>query len=305
MCRTMIVNRIESADLDTATYRTARRLLDRADASTGAVRLSHEELRQVAGTDADATARRHLIKLQGAGIIAYRRNSVVDVWFADWLPDNVIDGDHECAQVRDGDHHTRNVITTRSAVITDDQPEVRDGDHHTRKLITTRAPVRSLPHTRASAYGFGSLVSSLPDPTTERELTNEPEPPEPPSDPEPPPLSIPAEEQARSLALLTDPDVNLDRRTARQFAAQYAFGYLLTHACVWRRELDGGRVRGNGALRTRIRKGFGGALSKTDRASPLFLRHATADERRLDDEDSEEARRHKYIPDEYRDIILG
>jgi hypothetical protein len=299
----MIVNRIEDAELDAATYRTARRLLDRADAATGALRLTHEELRTLAGTDADATARRHLIKLQGLGIIAYRRNSVVDVWFADWLSDNVINGDHECAPVRDGDHHMINVITTRSPSRTGDQPEVRDGDHQARRLITTRAPVRSLPHTHASAYGFSSLVSSLPTPN-ERELTNEPEPPEPQNDPEPPPLAIPEEEQQRSLALLTDPDVGLDRRTAVQFAAQYEFSYLLTHVCVWRRELDGGKVRGNGALRTRIRKGFGGALSKTDRASPLFVRHATADEREPDG-DSEEARRHKYIPDEYRDIILG
>lgn len=139
----MIVERIEAADLPAATYRTARRLLDLAD-DRGAVKLPHDRMREVVGTDADATVRRHLVELQGAGIIAYRRNSDVQVWFADWQPGNVISGDQHGSVVISGDQYTRG--NERRSVIS--------GDQHTRKSRaqrSKRAHTDHLPHTHASA----------------------------------------------------------------------------------------------------------------------------------------------------------
>lgn len=76
-----IVSRLDSAPLSAPVYRTARRLLDRS--SNGVVRLTHAEMRQVAGADSDGTARNHLHALHAAGLITYRRNAAVTIW---WNP---------------------------------------------------------------------------------------------------------------------------------------------------------------------------------------------------------------------------
>ncbi len=149
----MIVERIEAAELPAATYRTARRLLDLAD-DRGAVKLPHDRMRAVVGTDADATVRRHLVELQGAGIIAYRRNSDVQVWFADWQPGNVISGDQHGSAVISGDQYTRE----------SEQRSVINGDQHTRKSRaqrSNRAHTDHLPHTHVSAPDLDGWMEDL------------------------------------------------------------------------------------------------------------------------------------------------
>lgn len=178
----MIIARIESAELSIATYRTARRLLDRADQASGALTLSHDELRAVVGTDSDGTARSHLIQLQAAGLIAYRRNSTVQVWFADWRPDNVvkhsdqqgsavISGDRQTRDSRDGDRQTRE--TEQQSVISGDR-QARDS----RATRSNRASGDHLPHTHADARS-GWLVGSTTDPDLDNQPTN-PDAPKPP-----------------------------------------------------------------------------------------------------------------------------
>lgn len=202
----MIVERIEAAELSAETYRTARRLLDRADENTGHLRMSHQELHKLVQTKADSTARRQLIELQAAGLLIYRRNSDVQIWFADWRPDNVITGDHGRSQVIMSDHHTREMTTTRSPMITDDQPEVSASDRPTREMITTRSNCASgdhLPHTHASAPDLDRQTDRIP------------------SDPICLSVPPPAEEQQRSLRLLRD--LAIDTDTALQFVAKHPF----------------------------------------------------------------------------------
>jgi len=73
-----LIARIDDAPLSAPAYRTARRLLDRQ--RNGVVRLTHEELRQIAGGE-DGTARNHLHQLHAAGLIVYRRNASVTIWW--------------------------------------------------------------------------------------------------------------------------------------------------------------------------------------------------------------------------------
>lgn len=111
------------------------------------------------------------------------------------------------------------------------------------------------------------------------------------------------EERDRSYALLLDPEVGLDVQTARRFAAEHRFEYLLRQVCTWRRDLNAGRVTGPGALIHRVKHGFGCTITNADCATALYRRHMPNVPE--DDEDSEAARRRKYLPDEYADIIIG
>ena len=74
----MDIARIDDAPLSAPAYRTARRLLDRA--RNGVTRCTHEELRAIVGGE-DGTARNHLHQLHAAGLIVYRRNAAVTIWW--------------------------------------------------------------------------------------------------------------------------------------------------------------------------------------------------------------------------------
>ena len=179
----MIVERIETANLPAATYRTARRLLDVADQRTGAARLSHERMREIVGTDADATVRRHLVELQGAGIIAYRRNSDVQIWFADWEAFNLAkEGDQHGSAVISGDQHTRKLISSDQYTRESEHSSVISSDQYTRKVISiraNRAHTDHLPHTHASAP---DLDGRKEDPITDQIHPSIPADPEPQTD---------------------------------------------------------------------------------------------------------------------------
>lgn len=79
------VTAVDAANLPATVYRTARRLLDRAHRDNGYARISHAELMVVCETQSEATARSHLVQLAAAGLITYRRNSDVHVYWHDWL----------------------------------------------------------------------------------------------------------------------------------------------------------------------------------------------------------------------------
>jgi len=102
---------------------------------------------------------------------------------------------------------------------------------------------------------------------------------------------------ARSVALLTDAEVGLDARVAGEFAARLSFDEVVRHVFSWRRDVESGRVVGAGALVHRMRSRFGGKVLDADRKTPLWKRYCA--------EHAEESERKRYIPDEYRDIIIG
>ena len=71
---------VDAAELTANAYRTAVRLALRADADRQ-LTLSHDELLELVGTTSHDTARSHLISLQSAGLIWYRRSAAVQIVF--------------------------------------------------------------------------------------------------------------------------------------------------------------------------------------------------------------------------------
>lgn len=137
-----------------------------------------------------------------------------------------------------------------------------------------------------------SVRSSVSDPPIEEPINELPN-----SAPEarrrpPPDLA----EYQRNYALLTDPAVGLDEFAARRLAGGYPFDVLLRHVFTWRRQLDSGTVRGTGALITRVERGFSATVADGDRQSDLYRRHCPEEAGNEYD---------RYLPDEYRGIILG
>jgi hypothetical protein len=155
MCHAMIVERIETAELNAAVYRTARRLLDMCNQQTGAARVTHEQMRTIAGTNADGTARNHLHQLQAAGILTYRRDGDVRIWFADWLPGNLDNHDDQQSTVVHSGARTAGNLHSGARVARDsEQSSVHSGARTAGNLHAPRAictPDVQLPHTHASA----------------------------------------------------------------------------------------------------------------------------------------------------------
>mgnify|MGYP001012010647 CR=1 FL=1 len=275
-----VICSIEDANLPAPHYRTARRLLDLVD-DGGQVKISRRAMMDLCQTDAEGTMRSHLGALKAAGLIHFSTNAAVYVAF---LAFPTVDGMlAERASTRDLPAPTR-VLPVQEPC---DAPE--NGD----VVLVERAPTRDLPaSTRVQRAPPHTRVRSFvrSDPTTllgDQKRTNEHAGTEP--------LSA---EQVRAVALLTDVDVGLDAPTARRLAARHRFEELLRHVLTWRRELAAGKVVGTGALLTRIHRRFSAQLVDGDRDSDLWRRHVGV-------EDTQEERRQKYIPDEYRDIILG
>ncbi len=298
----MIVERVETAELSAATYRTARRLLDRANDGTGHLRMAHADLRTICQTEADGTARRQLIELQAAGIITYRRNSDVQIWFADWRSDNVISGDQPSSAVISGDHQAREMITPRAPLITSGNGKVSSGDHHTREMITTRskrAHSDHLPHTHASAPDLDRQTDRLHgDPSVC--------------------LSVPAEapgpeEQVQSVALLRDREVRLDPANTKRLAAAHPFERIRYCVGAWyMNRRPHGKLDSTGAIIYWLdnwpHKEPNRFTEADWRKTPLYHRHRPPDEAEAEAagvSEDEAERRRKYIPDEFSDIAIG
>lgn len=179
----MIVERIETADLNAAVYRTARRLLDLCNQQTGAARVTHAEMRTIAGTDADGTARNHLHQLQAAGILTYRRDGDVRIWFADWLPGNIDHhDDQQSTVVHSGARTACNLHTGARVECKTEHDSVHSGARVECKSRATRAnctPDVHSPHTYASAP---DLDGRKEDPITDQINPSIPADPEPQTD---------------------------------------------------------------------------------------------------------------------------
>lgn len=108
-----------------------------------------------------------------------------------------------------------------------------------------------------------------------------------------------AGETERSVALLTDPDVGVAVQRAQHLAAHFPLETIREQVFQFLRDREAGRVHSPGVIGSRLERGFApGRIQESDRASPVWERHWTA-------EDEAEDRRRRYIPDEYADIIRG
>ncbi len=279
-----IVERIEDANLSAPAYRTAIRLLRLAHPDNGYVRLSHDEMAVFCGTDKPGTVRAHLAQLAAANLITYRRNSDVHVHWHGWLPDVLSETSNSRAQT----NNSRAQIAEPGSPETDVLSETNNSRAQTNKsraeTSNSRAQI-ARPHTRDVCLSVCQSTTPSTDEVTDRQ-TDTPEP----------------NERNRSIALLTDVDVGIDAAIAGQLATCYRFEYLLRQTMTYRRQLATGKAQGPGALLTRIKRGWGSTITEDDRHSELWQRHVP---REVDDADGEAARRRKYVPAEYADVIIG
>lgn len=114
-------------------------------------------------------------------------------------------------------------------------------------------------------------------------------------------------ELERAVALLMDPDgLGLDDQTARRWAKGVPFALVRAHVFRLLEERKKRPNIGIAVLRTRLQKRWTASVSDASKSHPLWNRYAVGDELwEAPEENSEAARRAKYIPDEFSDIILG
>lgn len=298
---------IESADISAQEYRAAIRMLKIARDNNGHFWLSREDACELCGVSWPSVCRM-LRNLTAAGVLRHHTNNMAYIIFTQWAAPRTA-----CAS------ENMPCFSTRTAGFEDDDDaqgdEQPDGPENMGRASENMPCAQNTPDARGKTWGARPKVGRIggiysPTPNEETYLPTLPRPDEPPThDPTPPEEQPLPEEQRRNYELLTDPEVGIDKRSARRFASTWHWPALLAVVCKWRRDADDGQVEGNGALHYRLRQGYGATLTPRDRASPLYQRHVPEEERRAEEMaqrmSDEEERRHKYIPDEYADIILG
>jgi hypothetical protein len=313
----MARKQIDDADLPSTVYRTARRLLDRAEKAAGIVVLQEDEFMTICQSDAEGTLRSHLVQLQSAGILHYSRRGKIRITFTAW-------GNPELPLVAGAEEK---VIARRSTRALGDQLEPEDseeviarrssralGDHfaaaESEKVIAERS-TRALSDqnhpkrlTRARTRALVGGLVDLPDPPTRarNQPTNQP-----PAD-SPPESELVPEEAYTQLAfdLLVDREVGITYEVAKLLARTLPCLDIYRVVDDWLPERREGKVK-TGALVSRLRRIKPSeaptiALSTAFLVSDLFQRHKLPDELITD---PEAEKRRKYRPDKYSDIILG
>lgn len=300
-----LVDRLDTLDVSANLYRTAVRLARRAN-GYGAIVLSHEQLREIVGTDSDDTARSHLIKLHKAGLLWFRRNSVISVSFvqqpvittrANRAPDDQIDRvarDVEVGGRACGDQFDHDVISNGD----EDETERACGeqkDHGTREKITTRAKRSSGDHPIGRLVGRpvgGSIPTNQPGGVRGGE-------------PQTVTATALTADQRRTVALLTDPEVGMDAVTATKLAQKHAFAFVRAHVFAVLDDMRQGKVQKIYVLPSRLSRGGTPKITDVDRQSALWKRHADEQDDAQWQRDAEEDLRRKYIPPGYEGVIIG
>lgn len=192
-----VVAQIEDADLSGQQYRSARRILDRAQAD-GCVKLTIKQALRICETKSSGTMRNHLIALKKAGIITYSIAWDVDIQFTAWP--------HV-------ERDTRAILHAPRAQDLPVEPEESLTMHAPRARCTPRVQIRaesedlSTPHVqiRANSPAVGGIIGGVgwdldPIPSSESNQPTNPAPVGRNSEEANP--TIDPVEQAHSVALL-------------------------------------------------------------------------------------------------------
>lgn len=322
-----LLDAIEAADLPAPMYRTAVRLA-RLCAGGRAAILSYAEIAAICGTESDNTVRGHLAKLHQVGLFNYKRNAVVTVWWAGPSGDRRALDDQSDRTARDliaqrssspsplegRDRPARDPIAERANRALDDHGENGDDnqraphDQIDRVARESRAgrsnralddQPRLLTTTTGRQAGRISCLPALEGGVGE----GSPAATEPPTTHEPPgfePAAPDAASMQRSVDLLTDEEVGLDRALAQRLAAEFSFEEIRRQVFRLRRDIQAGSARSPGALASRLRKRFGATVTDADRRSALWLRHETPEDR-----ESEHSRRYPaYLATALEDSLM-
>lgn len=290
-----LLNRIEELGITGKSYALARRLLDRAS-NQWTVFLSREEACELCEVTNWASARRSLNRLQDAGLIGLHTNMQAYVYFLE-PPDEAPDA-AESARLR--------APTAREEA--DDLTEARRNCAPARTNCADRALTARQRAVSAHSQGLGStrdwdwegISHPLPDPVVLEGGAGEtaPDVPEVRDSAQKrrgtPAAAISPAEQARSVRLLTDPEVGLGEQVALQTAERFPFRELRRQVFRYLRDRDDGKARSPGCIPQRAAqpKRFPATITEADRLTALWQRHA--DE--ADTADEEQELRRKYDP---------
>ncbi len=303
----MLVDLLDSLDtleLPAPVYRSAVRMARQAGGS-GMLTLTYAQARAVCGTESDATVRSHLHQLHAAGVLWFRRNEVIRVGF--YAPDVPLAVLAQRAQRASSaqnvepantDADDERALSARNVgpANTNDE-DAEDGRALSARNVEPANTTRAERAKRAASqqYKVGRKVG--------REVRETP-------------TYLPGgsggdsgltPEEARTVALLTDPDFGMDTPTASKLAQQYPFEQVRAHAFAVLAELRSGKggVRSVYVLASRLQRGGYPQVLPSDRESGLWKRHCSAEDAVDADGTTAEERRRKYIPPEYEGIIIG
>jgi hypothetical protein len=248
-----ILENIETADITLREYRAARRMLDRIS-DQGTLYLDRQEACDLFGTGTWNDARRILGELKKKGVIECHTNNRAYVIF--------------CAESA----HPRAEIAHPRADSAQSEAPAEEG-----QCADSAHPRAEIAHPRADS-AYRCAESARANRQANRQANNStldslPSKPEEGSGETPAPDTA---QQARSVALLTDPDVRLDPQLARALAKAYPFEEIRRQIFRLMRDLGTGKVKHPNAIKARLAKRFSATITEQDRASPLWARHATA-----------------------------
>ena len=250
-----ILDQIEQANITPREYRAARRMLDRAT-DQGILFLERADAYDLFGTNTWGDVRRMLTALRDAGLLDFHTNDCAYVNFcrAKSAQPRADSAQPRAESARDG---SAGGCSSRAESA---QPRA-DSAQPRADSARGAAPNKEL--NTAIRQAIQIHPDSLPDSQPE-EGSGETTAPSPAPDPA---------EQARSIALLTDPAVGCDPRLAAALAAAHPFAEIRRQIPRYLADLARGRVRSPAVLRRRLDGHFAAIITANDRASPLWARH--------------------------------
>jgi hypothetical protein len=260
----IMIKQLDSARLTAQQYRTARRILDRTHPENGYARLSYEEMAVIVESESQQTVRGHLAALAAAGLITYKRNSAVHVY---WHID-------ACVPETPARAESSVVRANCSAARAPEPPVAPVAPEPETPARAESSVVRancSVPRAKSSVVRTASLKAT----TTSRQAgldttasqpagrgSGKPQPPEPLTD-----------QQQRALAMLTDPAIGLDEPAALRIARRFGHGMVLTQCCRYLRDVATGKVEGPAIIGYRLSKSYGGSILPQDHRTEFWERH--------------------------------
>jgi hypothetical protein len=315
--RNRIVELQQAGALTRASAWLAGALLDRVS-DQWTVMLTREQACEACGVTNWASARRSLNRLADAGLIGLHTNMRAYVYFleppqaeparaetareraetARAEPEDLTEPRQNCAPPRRNRADRAEIARQRAETARTPRKD-QDQDQQQEGRIDPSYPAvdpsggaggtETAPEVRASAQ--------------KRRGTRPDDQPAAPAGPQ----HIPPAEQARSVRLLTDPEVGLYPKLAGDAAERYGFREIAAQVFRYLRDRAAGQVRSPGCIPQRLAKPeqFPAQLEADDLEHDLWLRHASEADLEWGRREAAESRRRMYIPDEYSDIILG
>ena len=223
----IMIEQLDGADLTAQQWRTARRILDRTHPENGYARLSYEDMAAIVESESQPTVRGHLAALAAAGLITYKRNSAVHVY---WHIDACVPRAEssaaraDCSVVRAPEPPAEPEPEAPASPARAESSVVRAES----SVVRANCSVARAASLKASTTGRqAGLDTTACLPAGKGSGENQP-----PTAPASAPL---AETQQRALAMLTDPAIGRDEPTALRIASQFGHAMVPPQCCLYQR----------------------------------------------------------------------